>query len=41
MKFVDDDDNNYRHLVISLHAKYEVSSSNRSRDTEKVPKFQK
>jgi len=28
-------------LVANLHAKFEVSSSNRSRDMEGVPKFEK
>jgi len=28
-------------LLINLHAKFEVSSSNHSRDMEGVPKFQK
>ena len=28
-------------LVMNLHAKFDVSSSNRSRDMEGVPKFQK
>ena len=27
--------------VVNLHGKFEVSSTNRSRDMERVPKFQK